>query len=141
MKPFLPPVIFACWILILAQRSHAELFAYDGFDYAANTAEGAMLAGKNPAIDSAGSVGLDGPMAIPATILGGYSNIFQTTGLTFGLLQVTGGCGRYDEPKGNRIFSTTSTVVNLLKSEAHYTRAISSISYPRFHRHLPPVSG
>ncbi len=83
------------------QQSFATLYAYDGFDYFANTANGSPLVGKNPALHSVGSSGLDGTTAgAVAAGQGGMSNLFQTTGLTFGPLHVRGGGARYDNDAG-----------------------------------------
>src|SRR5690606_21347528 len=86
------------------QQSQATLYAYDGFDYQQVT-EGQTLVGVNPALRSAGSSGVGSAITgANGTGQGGTSNIFQSTGLTFGNLQVRGGRGRYQNSAGAASF-------------------------------------
>ncbi|MBX3743612.1 MAG: hypothetical protein KF712_21680 [Akkermansiaceae bacterium] len=86
------------------QHTHAKLFAYDGFDYRQVT-EGQTLVGVIPALRSAGSLGVGSAITgANAAGQGGTSNIYQSTGLTFGSLQVRGGRGRYKNTAGAASF-------------------------------------
>ncbi len=86
------------------QHTRATLYAYDGFDYQ-QVAEGQTLVGVNPALRSAGSSGVgSGITGANAAGQGGTSNIYQSTGLTFGALRVRGGCGRYKNTAGAASF-------------------------------------
>ena len=71
--------------LFSPRHAEAVVYAYDGFDYAASTANNATLVGKDPSLESPGSAGLAGTIGgAVATGQGGLSNVFQTAGLTFG---------------------------------------------------------
>lgn len=105
MKKILIPILGACGLAVSTPCAVAELYAYDGFDYFANTAEGATLVGKNPALHSSGSIGLAGTTAgASAANQGGLSNVFRATGLTFGALHIRGGAARYDNDAGQASF-------------------------------------
>jgi acyl-CoA thioesterase-1 len=87
-----------------SQPTHAKLYAYDGFDYQ-GVAEGQTLVGAVPALQSAGSSGLgSGITGANAAGQGGTSNIYQSTGLSFGELRVRGGRGRYKNTAGAASF-------------------------------------
>ena len=86
------------------QHTRATLYAYDGFDYQ-QVPEGQTLVGVNPALRSAGSSGIGSAITgANAAGQGGTSNIYQTTGLSFGTLQVRGGRGRYKNTAGAAAF-------------------------------------
>ncbi len=99
------PAAILCGILTLPDHARAELYAYDGFDYVANTNEGVTLVGKDPSLHSAGSANLAGTtVGAVAANQGGLSNIFQSGGLTFGDLVVRGGRGRYKNSLGQAAY-------------------------------------
>ncbi|WAC20745.1 GDSL-type esterase/lipase family protein [Luteolibacter sp. SL250] len=101
-----PRSILAAAVCTLCGHQHASatLFAYDGFDYQ-SVAEGQTLVGVNPALQSAGSSGIGSTITgASAAGQGGTSNIYQSSGLTLGSLQVRGGRGRYKNTAGAASF-------------------------------------
>lgn len=94
-------ILVATFGSISPQQADAATYAYDGFDYAASTANNVTLVGKDPSLESPGSTGIAGAIVgAVATGQGGLSNVFQTTGLTFGTLQTRGGGARFKNSTG-----------------------------------------
>jgi len=104
MNPLKVPALAAACAFVCAPHAHALLYAYDGFDYQ-GVANDTTLVGVDPAISSTGSSGIGTAIAgANAAGQGGTSNIFQSTGLTFGALQTRSGGGRYKNINGAAAF-------------------------------------
>lgn len=104
MNPLKIPALAVACAFVCTPLAHALLYAYDGFDYQ-GVANNATLVGVDPAISSTGSSGIGTAIeGASAAGQGGTSNIFQSTGLTFGALQTRSGGGRYKNLAGAPAF-------------------------------------